>query len=88
MMKLEIPRFDEVVERNTSGMQFGSFQTADNVKWAVRDHHARWVWSERGEMQGRYDYTVKFVNKNGQWVNRTDDTVYRVMPDGSLELVS
>lgn len=88
MMKLEIPTFNEVVERNTNGIQFGSFQTADNVKWACRDHHGRFVWAERGEMAGRFSYTVKFVLKNGEYINRADDTIYKVMPDGTLELIS
>ncbi len=88
MMKLDIPTFDQVVERNTNGIQFGIFDSADNVKWCVRDHHQRWVWAQRAELKGRYDYVVKFVLKNGEYVNRQDDTVYKVMPDGTLELIS
>lgn len=87
-MQLELPKFDEVVTRQDNGISFGVFDSADNVKWVVRDHHSRWVFAERCELKGRYDYVVKFTNRNGEWVNRADDTVYRVMSDGTLELIS
>lgn len=87
MMKLDIPSFDQVVERKNNDIQFGIFDSADNVKWVVRDHHRQWIFASRCELKGRYDYVVKFVNRNGEWVNRADDTIYKVMPDGTLELV-
>lgn len=87
MMKLEIPAFDEVVTRQDNGISFGIFDSADNVKWVVRDHHKQWIFAQRAELKGRYDYVVKFVLKNGEYVNRQDDTIYKVMQDGTLELV-
>jgi len=87
-MQLEIPKYEDVITRQDSGIAFGVFDSADNIKWAVRDHHARFVWAERAELKGRYSYAVKFVKRNGEYINREDDTLYRVMSDGTLELIS
>lgn len=88
MMKLEIPTFNEVVERNTNGIQFGIFDSADNVKWAVRDHHSRWVFEERCNLKGRYPYAIKFRrNNSGEWGTRDGDCVYKVNSDGTIDLL-
>lgn len=86
MMKLDIPQFSEVQERQFAGIQFGTFDTADNVVFAARDHHSRWIKIERGEAKN-FSYVVKFVLRNGEFVTRPGDDVYRVAKDGSLEPV-
>ena len=84
MMKLDIPQFSEVQERQFGGIQFGTFSTADNVVFAARDHHSRWIKIERGEAKN-FSYVVKFVLRNGEFVTRPGDDVYRVAKGGSLE---